>query len=343
METNQPENIVSILVPAYNQPEYTRKTLDSIVKQKYRPIEVILSDDCSPTTLEPIAKEFGKFEDSQFSIRYFRQSSNLGVMPNFTFTVEQATGRYLVPFAHDNRFIDKNFLSEAVEMMQQHPECAMCAANAVLENRGDEMLSLPENIDAKDSWVVLEGDAFIRLWRRGGLGYTQALVLDSRLCHSLSAFKEPFLVSGAMARSLDLAHDNAFAYVFILSSVGSVALTGKVVCEVGTPKDSYSRGDEKWKQTRAKVKFIIFYNIYRANLAGKYAQAAKKAAKRQALAYIDYILDPKIMRYYHYGIEIILLMCLSLLRRPWFLLRLRFKRAKRKIRGLPPKSKLMKY
>ena len=342
METNPPENIVSILVPAYNQPEYTRKTLRSIVEQDYRPIEVILSDDCSPTTLEPIAREFGKFEDSQFTIRYFRQSSNLGVMQNFTFTVEQATGKYVVPFAHDNRFIDKNFLSEAVEMMEEHPECTMSVANAVYENTKVEMLSLPENMDAKDSWIVLEGDAFIRLWRKGGMGWTQALVLDSRRCRSLGVFNDPFLVSDPLARRLDLASDNAFAYVFILSSIGSVALTAKVVCEVGTPEDSYSRGNEKWRQVRSKVKFIIFYNIYRANLQGAHAQAVKKAAKKQALAYIDYILDPKIMRYYHYGIEIILLVCFSLLRRPWFLLRPRLKRAKRRIMGSPPKSKLKK-
>ena len=43
------ENLVSIVIPAYNQPDYLRRALQSAVEQLYRPLEVIVSDDCSPT------------------------------------------------------------------------------------------------------------------------------------------------------------------------------------------------------------------------------------------------------------------------------------------------------
>lgn len=338
MKKREREEVVSILVPAYHKPEYLRKTLQSIVEQEYRPLEVVLSDDCSPLSLEPVVKEFADYEDDLFTIRYYRQQSNLGVMGNFTFTLEQATGRYVVPFAHDNKFIDGGFISEAVEIMERDPKCNLCVANAVYENTGKKMLKLPENIDAKDSWAVLEGDEFIRLWRKGGLGWTQAVILDKHLAQSLGAFEEPFLVNETIAQEFDLAADNAFAYVFVLSSVGSVGLSGKVVCEVGTPDDSYSRSDERWSKNSSKAKFVIFYNIYRANLKGEYARDVREMARKQALQYIDYIADLKILQYYNYSRDIILLICLSLLRRPSVLLG----RARRRIKAFLGISKSAK-
>jgi len=116
----------------------------------------------------------------------------LGISDNFTFAVNQATGKYLIPMSHDNWFTDKNFISEAVEIMEANSECHMCVANAVLENTNFKMLKLPDNINAEDCWKVLEGDIFIGLWRSGGMGWTQVFVLDTQITHSLGAFEEPF-------------------------------------------------------------------------------------------------------------------------------------------------------
>lgn len=312
METASQKEIVSVAIPAYNNPDYTRKTLKSIVEQKYRPIEVILSDDHSPNSLETLATELAEFQDDHFKIRYFRQPTNLGMCDNFTFSVNQATGKYLIPMPHDNWFSDKNFICEAVEIMQTNSECHLCVANAVYENTKKEMLNLTEVSDTKNSWDILRGDEFIRMWRKGGMGWTQAFVMDNQIAHSLGAFDEPFFVSGSLAKKLDLADDNGFAFVFVQSSFGSVALTGKVVCEIGTPKNSYSQANSKWKKTRSKVKFIIFYNIYKSRLEGRYAQTVKEMARKQAYEYIGKIFSFKIIQHYNYSFEIIRLMGLSI-------------------------------
>jgi glycosyltransferase involved in cell wall biosynthesis len=315
METGFKKEIVSVVIPAYNNPEYTRKTINSIVDQHYRPLEVVLSDDNSPNSLELLVSEFDNFQDAHFRIRYIRQSSNLGMCDNFNFSVNQATGKYLIPMPHDNWFTDKNFISEAVEIMETNSECHMCVANAVYENTNKEMLNLSTFSDSKNGWHILRGDKFIRKWRKGGLGWTQAFVIDNRIAHSLGAFDEPFFVSGYLAKKLNLADDNVFAFVFVLSSIGFVALTGKVVCEVGTPGNSYSRSDVKWKKTRSKVKFIVFYNIYKSNLEGRYAQEVQKMARKQAYQFVGKIFSLKIIRYYNYSFEIILLMGLSIIKK----------------------------
>ena len=91
MKDDFKKEIVSVVIPAYNNPEYTRKTIKSIVDQHYRPLEVVLSDDNSPTSLEPLSKEFDEFQDYHFKIRYFRQPSNLGMCDSFFTYFEKVT------------------------------------------------------------------------------------------------------------------------------------------------------------------------------------------------------------------------------------------------------------
>jgi glycosyltransferase involved in cell wall biosynthesis len=332
LEHESQNNLVSIAIPAYNQPAYTRKTLRSIIDQDYRPIEVILSDDCSSTSLEPLAKEFAQFEGNGLNIKYHRQPTNLGFSGNLAFSVKQTTGKYLVPLPHDNCFIDKNFIAEAMAVLDQHSEAYLCVANSILEDTNEKMLKIPDKLNARDRWVVLKGDRFIRLWRKGGMGWTQTMLIDKDMALALGAFYEPFSISPTLSKKLNTAQDDLFSHIFLLASAGDVGLNGKVVCQIGQPPESYSRS-EIWKKTKKKTKFVIFYNLYRANLEGKNAQAVKEMAKNQALDYVEQLLNPKIFRYYNYDFEMIPLMGLAIIKTLRHLVKKNKKRAKRLFRA----------
>ncbi|HSV92820.1 MAG TPA: glycosyltransferase family 2 protein [Desulfobacterales bacterium] len=321
------KDLVSIVIPAYNQPDYLRRALQSALEQRYRPLEVIVSDDSSPRPLEGVVREFAEAETEGFQIRFHRQAGNLGVMDNFRFTVGQARGKYLVPFAHDNWFTDPGFIADAVRVMESREGCHLCLANSVFENSDRRMLEFPDALSTEGDWTVLPGDEFIRLYRRGGLDWTQAIVLDHERALSLGAYDEPFMVNAPLARRLNSGEDNVCSYVFILSAVGSVAVSARCVCEIGTPAESYSRSDPSWIRTKKKVKFVVFYNLYRAKLTGPHASAVKRMAYRQALDYVDHMRDARILRYYGYDPGVLLLAALSLLRWPFIRLRYLFKRA----------------
>ena len=320
------ENMVSVVIPAYNQPTYLRRALESVLEQTHRPIEVIVADDCSPSSLEPVIGGFTRMADEHFNIRYFRHARNLGVIDNFHSGVAQARGKYLVPLPHDNRFTERGFFAESVKIMSRHSGCHLCYGNARYENSQRMALSIPEVVKFRDGWSLLEGKDFIQFYRRGGMDWSQAMVLDHEMALSLSAYGEPFVVNGVVSRRLGIAQDDLFSYVFLLSGVGAVALCEKPVCEIGTPPESYSRSNRSWRDTKGKVKFVIFYNIARADLKGKYAVQVKKMAFKQALYYADCIFDSRIADYYHWHFGIIALMGFSLLKKSWISIKYFFKR-----------------
>jgi glycosyltransferase involved in cell wall biosynthesis len=320
-------SLISVVIPAFNQPVYLRRAIQSVMDQNYRPIELIISDDCSPTLLEPVVREFDAFKNEHFTIRYFRQPQNRGVMDNFKFAVTQASGKYIVPMPHDNRFIDRGFFSESVKIMREHSDCHLCYGNALYESIGEKALDIPGTIRFRDGWTLLEGKDFIRRYRRGGMGWSQAIIIDHEMALSLKAYDEPFVVNGAISRRLCIAQDDCFSYVFIMSAMGTVGLCEKQVCEIGMPRESYSRSNRSWMDTKGKVKFIIFYNLSRADFEGKYASEVKRMAFKQALQYADRIFDTRIAEYYKWNFGIILLMGFSLLKRAWSEIRYAFKRA----------------
>jgi glycosyltransferase involved in cell wall biosynthesis len=310
-----PNDLVSVVIPAYNQPDYLRKAIQSVAEQDYRPIEVIVADDCSPLSLEPVVKEFSLVQPEVFNIRYFRSPQNRGVMDNFRFGVAQAQGKYLVPAAHDNRFILHTFFSDAVNLLNRNADCHFCFGNAIYENSDRLALHFPESIRFTNGWSVMEGDEFIRLYLKEGIGWTQALVIDHPLALSANAYDVPFMVDGPISRQLGMAQDNIFSYIFVLSALGSVGLCQTLVCEIGVPPESYSRSNRYWQHTRRRTKFFIFYNVYRADLKGKYAADIKQMAFRPALEYVDSIIDARIGRYYHWRPQILLMMWIGLFKK----------------------------
>ena len=54
---------VDVLVATYNGEKYLREQLDSIIKQTYKNIRILISDDCSKDRTQEILQEYEKKDD----------------------------------------------------------------------------------------------------------------------------------------------------------------------------------------------------------------------------------------------------------------------------------------
>lgn len=138
------------------------------------------------------------------------------------------------------------------------------------------------------------------------------MVFNLAVATSLGVMHYPFNIPGALERAVDILGDEGFALQLLLSSVGSVAVTGTVVSERGMPEESYSRSDQ-WPRVVNQAMFIIHYNLYRAELRGKYAGAVRQPAKETLFHYPLNTINRKIVRHYRYAPRAILFMGFSYL------------------------------
>lgn len=113
------EPLVSVIIPTYNRPDYLKQAITSAVKQTYRNIEIIVSDNCSPESPETLVKSFG---DSR--IRFFRHTKNVGMFPNQMNAFKMAQGKYVASL-HDDDMWNEDFLEKLVPPLEENPDAIL--------------------------------------------------------------------------------------------------------------------------------------------------------------------------------------------------------------------------
>jgi glycosyltransferase involved in cell wall biosynthesis len=95
-----PQALVSVGIPTYNRPEGLRRTLEYITAQTYPHLEIIVSDNCSPTPeSERVAREFIARDPR---ISFYRQPQPIGISENFQFVLRQSAGKFFMWAADDD-------------------------------------------------------------------------------------------------------------------------------------------------------------------------------------------------------------------------------------------------
>lgn len=94
--------LVSVGIPTYNRPAGLRRTLDCITRQTYANLEILVSDNCSPSgETEEVVRAFQRHDPR---VRYFRQTENIGLEANFKFVLEKASGPFFLWAADDDEW-----------------------------------------------------------------------------------------------------------------------------------------------------------------------------------------------------------------------------------------------
>ena len=188
MERQYVEGLVSVIMPIYNAEKYLTTTLDSIVCQDYKNIEIVLVDDCSQDKSAEIITNFQKVHPE---IVYYLQEQNMGAGAARNKALELATGQYVAFLDSDDVWMpdkirrqielmkDKQspFSYTAIEMMNEKGETIKGKRN--IKECCDYKYLLHNTIIATSSVVIdrtVLGDFRMPL-RRGGQDYATWLML----------------------------------------------------------------------------------------------------------------------------------------------------------------------
>ena len=118
METD----LVSIGMPVYNRPEKLRAALGCITNQTYKNLEIIVSNDCSPS--KEVYAILDGYAKKDPRIKLFNQPHNIGCCANLQFTLRSATGKYFM-YAQDDDTWEPGYIQEMVSQLDKNPEQAV--------------------------------------------------------------------------------------------------------------------------------------------------------------------------------------------------------------------------
>lgn len=109
---------VSICIPTYNQVEYLKKCIQSILVQDYLDYEIVISDDSTNDTVKSYIDSLGLNE----KISYYRNSPSLGTPENWNHSISKVQGKYIKVLHHDDFFTETNSLAQFVSLLENNPK-----------------------------------------------------------------------------------------------------------------------------------------------------------------------------------------------------------------------------
>jgi glycosyltransferase involved in cell wall biosynthesis len=113
---------VGIGLPVYNGERYLAEAIDSILDQTMADFELVISDNASTDRTEELCRSY---VSTDRRVRYFRNESNVGALPNFNRVYELSRGRYFKWAAHDD-VLRPEFLQRCVDALEAAPDAALC-------------------------------------------------------------------------------------------------------------------------------------------------------------------------------------------------------------------------
>lgn len=125
-------NLVSYVVPAYNCGKFIRESIQRAFDQTYSPLEIVLSDDCSPDNTFDIMREMASDYQGPHKIVLNRNPMNLGITRHMNkLFLELAQGEIIV-VAHGDDVSEPNRAEILVKYLDAHPKCMQVASSAIV-------------------------------------------------------------------------------------------------------------------------------------------------------------------------------------------------------------------
>lgn len=178
---------ISIIIPVYNVKEYRfRKTLDSLVGQNYKNMEICISDASEAgKDVERIVKEYQK---NQCTIKYRRSTKRLGISDNTNQALSLSTGEILAFLDHDD-ILYPNALERVMDTFEKE-DC---------------------DVTYTDEEIIDDTGKIINQFYKPDFS-PDLLYAQNYICHFLAFKREIFEKVGPLDKNFDGAQD----YDFIL-------------------------------------------------------------------------------------------------------------------------------
>ena len=117
--------LVSIIVLTFNSANTIEETLDSIYRQSYKNIELIITDDASTDDTLLVCKDWiNRFQDRFDDVRLIMSNVNTGIASNMNRGCNDAKGIWLKPIAGDDILLE-DCIELNLKHSDAHPDAEM--------------------------------------------------------------------------------------------------------------------------------------------------------------------------------------------------------------------------
>lgn len=162
---------VTVALSVYNVEPYLRKSLDCIINQTYRDLEILCIDDCSKDRTYTILEEYAA-KDAR--VRLLKQPANMGLSCSRNLAMSEAKGEYILMLDGDDLF-DSTMVEKAV-IKAENTGADMVIWDYCVFKREDFIGRLAS---ARSKMIGLDESEPLNIIKRPGFMWTRLLRLQA--------------------------------------------------------------------------------------------------------------------------------------------------------------------
>jgi glycosyltransferase involved in cell wall biosynthesis len=193
---------VSVCMITYGHENFIEEAIKGVLLQECNfGIELIIANDCSPDQTDEIIQRILKAQPKDFLIKYSKHEKNIGMMPNFSFALQQCKGKYVAICEGDDYWTDPLKLQKQVDFLEANPDYVIHGGNA---------LELSNNLESSGQ-PLIEGTLDIPLKINDFLSHNNLITCATMFRNTKFKFPDTFN---------KVTFGDWFLYVILMNSTG---------------------------------------------------------------------------------------------------------------------------
>lgn len=116
---------VTVIMPVRNGRDYVEFAIESVLKQSYQKIRLVVSDNGSSDGTIEIVERLR----SQYDFDLFIQDGSLSMLEHFNVCIGYVDSPYFMLLCHDDCICEHDAIAEAINVMREHPEISAIYSN----------------------------------------------------------------------------------------------------------------------------------------------------------------------------------------------------------------------
>jgi glycosyltransferase involved in cell wall biosynthesis len=188
-------DLVSVIIPCYNQSKFLAEAIQSVLNQTYPNVEIIVIDDGSTDNIEEVLQAFPQIE--------FIKQKNQGAAIARNKGIAASSGTFLIFLDADDRLLP-NALELGVRYLNENTSCAFVTGGVKLIDSSGKFLEIPKQVRIeKDHFKTLLATNYI--WTPGVVVYRKSIFDSNNGFDPMAGGSADYELNVRIARKYEIA------------------------------------------------------------------------------------------------------------------------------------------
>lgn len=212
--------LVSVILPTYNREKYIAKAIESVWRQGYKNLELIIVNDASTDATGELIGGLAKYNSK---IIILHNEINLGIVASLNKGIKVARGKYIARLDDDDVWCDDKKIEKQVDFLEKNPGYCLVGGGVIkIDKNGKEIVRylLPKedehirktiliNNAFAHTTVLFRKDAFLKV---GGYDEQFAFIEDWDLWLKMGKVSKFYNFQEFFVRYLDQEYNDPYHY-----------------------------------------------------------------------------------------------------------------------------------